>query len=179
MGGLGSGRGLLHDAKTAAEDCTVLSADELTRSKLLRSAHWKSGSLAWQDSFTGEEVSSVGYELNTHDPQKPWLRLHYTHTRTGEELDYKLGLTYTTTPWSARRWFFLCPPMANDRPCGRRVGKLYLPPGARYFGCRHCYELTYTSCQENHKLDSMFNLLAKDTGMDPKTVKRLLREDWD
>jgi hypothetical protein len=68
--------------------------------------------------------------------------------------------------------------VASDRPCGRRVGKLYLPPGASYFGCRHCYELTYKSCQESHKLDSMFKLLAKDTGMDPKTVKRLLREDW-
>ena len=58
------------------------------------------------------------------------------------------------------------------------MGKLYLPPGARYY-CRHCYELTYTSCQESRKFDAMFKLLAKDTGMDPKTVKRLLREDWD
>jgi hypothetical protein len=31
------------------------------------------------------------------------------------------------------------------------VGKLYLPPPARYFGCRHCHDLTYTSCQEHDK----------------------------
>ena len=29
------------------------------------------------------------------------------------------------------------------------MGKLYLPPGARYFGCRRCHELTYRSCQEH------------------------------
>ena len=28
---------------------------------------------------------------------------------------------------------------------------LYLPPGARYFGCRHCYNLTYRSAQEHDK----------------------------
>jgi hypothetical protein len=31
------------------------------------------------------------------------------------------------------------------------MGKLYLPPGGRYFGCRHCYGLTYRSCQEHDK----------------------------
>jgi hypothetical protein len=170
---------LLHDANTVVEDCTVLSADVLTRDKLLRSGSWSSGSLTWQNSLTGEEASSVGYQLNTHDPSNLWLRLHYTITRTGEKLDYKLGLTCTTTPWCARRWFFICLEVVNEQPCGRRVGKLYLPPGARKFGCRHCHELTYKSCQESHKFESLFKLLAKDTDMDPKTVKWLLREDWD
>jgi hypothetical protein len=31
------------------------------------------------------------------------------------------------------------------------VGKLYLPPHCRYFGCRHCHDLTYTSCQQHDK----------------------------
>jgi hypothetical protein len=36
--------------------------------------------------------------------------------------------------------------------CGqRRMGKRSLPPGDRYFGCRHCCELTYTSCQDRDK----------------------------
>ena len=29
------------------------------------------------------------------------------------------------------------------------MGKLYLPPGGRYFGCRHCHDLTYRSRQES------------------------------
>jgi hypothetical protein len=36
-------------------------------------------------------------------------------------------------------------------PCGRRVSALYLPPGAKWFGCRHCYELTYESAQTHDK----------------------------
>ena len=31
------------------------------------------------------------------------------------------------------------------------MAKLYLPPGSRYFGCRRCHRLTYTSCQEHDK----------------------------
>src|SRR5437667_350708 len=42
------------------------------------------------------------------------------------------------------RWWGRC-------PCGRRVGKLYLPAGATRFACRHCHGLTYTSCQEHDK----------------------------
>ena len=29
-------------------------------------------------------------------------------------------------------------------------GKLYLPPGGKYYGCRHCYDLTYESSQTSH-----------------------------
>ena len=39
----------------------------------------------------------------------------------------------------------------NDRPCGRRVQKLYLPPGGRQFGCRHCYHLGYETRKLNAK----------------------------
>jgi hypothetical protein len=59
-------------------------------------------------------------------------------------------------------------------PCGRRAGKLYLPPGGRYFGCRLCHGLTYTSCQESHKYDAAFRRLARDTGFDFATVKRVM-----
>jgi hypothetical protein len=30
------------------------------------------------------------------------------------------------------------------------VEKLYLPMGARLFGCRKCHNLTYRSCQKAH-----------------------------
>ena len=35
----------------------------------------------------------------------------------------------------------------NNVACGRRVRKLYL--SGRYFGCRHCHNLTYRSRQES------------------------------
>jgi hypothetical protein len=41
--------------------------------------------------------------------------------------------------------------MVSGQACNRRVGKLYFPPGGRYFGCRHCYCLTYRTVQEHDK----------------------------
>jgi hypothetical protein len=54
------------------------------------------------------------------------------------------------------------------------VGKLYLPPPGRCFGCRHCDRLTYTSCQEGHEFDGLYLLLAANTGQDVADVKRLM-----
>jgi len=36
---------------------------------------------------------------------------------------------------------------------------LYLPAGSLYFGCRHCYDLTYRSCQDSHKRDFLADLI--------------------
>lgn len=49
-----------------------------------------------------------------------------------------------------RRYFFVCPGR-DGRPCGRRAGKLYLPPGELYFRCRQCHNLTYRSSKEHDK----------------------------
>ena len=71
--------------------------------------------------------------------------------------------------------------MGKHNPsCKMRVSKLYLPPGATYFGCRTCYHLTYTSCQECHKYDSMFAGLAASMwdwypGLTGKDVRALLK----
>jgi pyruvate-formate lyase-activating enzyme len=43
------------------------------------------------------------------------------------------------------------------------VAKLYLPPGSRYFGCRHCHNLTYQSCKEHDKrVDALAKLPYKE-----------------
>ena len=48
----------------------------------------------------------------------------------------------------------------------RRVLKLYLG-GGKYFGCRHCYCLTYESCQEH---DARVDALRRD----PERLRRIL-----
>jgi hypothetical protein len=47
----------------------------------------------------------------------------------------------------------------------------------RYYGCRHCYDLTYTSCQESYKNDAMFRGLARDAGMSFDEVRRMWNEE--
>jgi hypothetical protein len=48
----------------------------------------------------------------------------------------------------------LVAPLPTDREGRPRdcwVGKLCLPPGERYFGCRHCHGLTYASRKESRR----------------------------
>ncbi len=89
-----------------------------------------------------------------------FVRLSYTWvwTATGqtESADYHVTLTATRPRFEGLRWWFVCPLVIRGRPCGRRVGKLYLPPASRYFGCRTCHDLTYTSAQTHDKRRDFF-----------------------
>ena len=65
----------------------------------------------------------------------------------------------------------------------RKVAKLYLPPNATSFGCRHCYNLSYTSrnrptANYTKTLQQIADLLEKPTywtynGKPTKKAKRL------
>jgi hypothetical protein len=144
---------------------------------VLRPGVHGTGSITWTNSHTGEQVSSVACEVNTRDPANSWLRLHYAVTGSGERADYRIGLSGVRTPWGATRWFFFCPLLAGGgRPCGRRVGRLYLPPGGKYFGCRHCRRLTYASCKESHRHDALYRLMARGTGWRTADVRRAMKE---
>jgi hypothetical protein len=174
MGGSGSGRWGWHDKKTTVEECLVLSAGKLVRDGIIAQSPG-SGWLWWTSTATGERTASVGYNREIDDDLVV-LRLRYTVTRRGDyKHDVEEWIPLRTTPSAVggRRWWFTCPLVANGRPCGRRVGKLYLPPGARYFGCRHCHDLTYTSCQESHRYDRLFGRLAADTGVNERLVKTM------
>jgi len=173
MGGSGSGwRGW---SKTTVASCLVLSAAKLMRFGVLRSNVRCSGSVTWTNTDTGGETSSIGFAADT-GPDFGSVRLHYTRTSTGEAMDYHVNLTTTPLPWGGRRWWFMCPLTVNGRYCGRRVGKLYLRPGRQYFGCRHCHNLTYTSCQESHKFDRLYALIGGQLGESPADVARMMRE---
>jgi hypothetical protein len=64
-------------------------------------------------------------------------------------VDYKVRLVTTTPHYGGLRWWFICPLVRRDGGPPRRVAKLYLPPGGKYFGSREGYGLTYRSCQES------------------------------
>jgi hypothetical protein len=153
MGGLGSGAHYYHwwrpRKKTVVEECRALDANRWMREKVLAPGVHLSGGWTWRNATTGEQTSAIGYEVCTREMAEPWVRLHYTFTRDGQAVDYRVRLTTTRPRFGGLRWWFVCPLIVGGRPCERRVGKLYLPPGARYYGCRRCYGLTYKSCQEH------------------------------
>ena len=176
MGGSGSGshyhwwRG---SKKQTVQDCRTLDANRWMREGILKAGLDRWGSWRW--TYRSGNSFSVNYEVQTLDMDSPRVRLFYSWTLSGrgepQSADYHLRLTTTRPRFGGLRWWFLCP-LAG---CGRRVSKLHLPPGGRYFGCRHCYDLTYTSCQESRKYDGLARFLAGDLGTDLATAKELMR----
>jgi hypothetical protein len=172
MGGPGSGW-RSGSSKTPVEDCLVLSTARLMRIGLLRANLHRTASISWSDSYTEEKLSSIGFDPNIWN-EHGVARLYYSRSSTGEHMDYRVQLTSTSLPWGGRRWWFTCPLVISEKTCGRRVGKLYLPPGAEYFGCRQCYDLTYQSCQESHKHDGWAASLGSEFGLSAREVLRML-----
>ena len=86
-------------------------------------------------------------------------------------MDYVVRLDWTKLHNGGRRWWFLCPLEQEAGKAPRRVGKLHLPPGARYFGSRQAYGLTYQSSQESGKFKALFARMANDIGADPALIR--------
>jgi hypothetical protein len=74
-------------------------------------------------------------------------------------LQYIVKTSSSPCRYGGRRYSFICPLVRNGVPCSKRVRKLLLPPGARYFGCRACYGLCYESSRShNSHLDHLLRL---------------------
>jgi hypothetical protein len=152
MGGPGSGSWYRWNKKATVNDCLSLDINQLVRLGLVRG--YSVGSLRWTNTLTKEVTASIGFMLDTLRDDSLTMHLFYTRTeRNGykKNLNYSIELQATKPNFGGRRYWFTCPLTVNGWPCRRRVGKLYLPPGGKYFGCRHCYNLTYKSCQESDK----------------------------
>jgi hypothetical protein len=120
-----------------------------------------SGTWHWTSASTGEERASIDFEINTTGAElPPYVRLHYRLTKNGENLDYNVSLATTRPDWGGLRWWFICPLSVNGHTCGRRVRKLYLPRGGKYYGCRHCHDLSYESRRNDGKYAALFKAQA-------------------
>ncbi len=154
MGGFGSGQ--RWSKKARVEGCNTLDTSDLKRMKLLvPGVTNRNGSLEWRRTGQTEPSSSVGYTL-TVGRVTGSLRLNYHMKQGGEKLDYAISMVTTGCHLGGVRWWFVCPLSWNGVACGRRVRKVYLH--GKYFGCRHCQNLAYTSSQES---DSRVYALAR------------------
>ncbi|MDH4203412.1 MAG: hypothetical protein OEV87_11045 [Phycisphaerae bacterium] len=135
-----------YDSKTTVEQATQLSIFKLKEFGLLR-GHCGS-TLTWTRRLSGHETS-IGIWVDIH---QLYAKVNYTNTNgyTGEktDLDYKIPLTTTPCHLGGVRYWFICPLTVDGVYCGRRVGTLYLASG-KYFGCRHCHNLSYESRNES------------------------------
>ncbi len=96
---------------------------------------------------------TVGVRVSICDDEEKYAEFIYTQTDnfTGEkkDFDYKVPLVETACHFGGTRYWFECNLIKDGKRCGRRVGVLY--KGGDWFGCRHCYELTYSSRNTNRK----------------------------
>ncbi len=152
------------DKKTTVEECRSLWAANFHRQGVLKpTVAFTSGTVTWRNQ-SDEIVSSLGFSFRQQPA--PTLTLFYTLTRaaTGEKQDLRYDIELATTPcwYGGLRYWFICPLVKNGCSCRRRITKLYLPPSGSYYGCRHCYNLTYESCQQH---DARVDRLVKNPSL--------------
>jgi hypothetical protein len=100
------------------------------------------------------------------------LVLRYRINSSDENLDLRITLVTTRPNFGGLRFWFICPLNVGGRRCQRRVAKLFLPPGGKYFGCRHCHDLSYTSSQEAHIFDDLWAIIAERAGVGIEVLRR-------
>jgi len=142
MGGMGSGSWYRFDKKSTVEESLTVAMRDF-RGKIYPHS---SGAFTW--TWASGNSASIGYRVTWRDV--PIITLTY-RWRDREDVAIPIRLQTTPTNFNGRRWWFSCPLVRGTRCCLRRVGKLYLPPGAKYFGCRLCHDLTYESSQKAHQ----------------------------
>jgi hypothetical protein len=170
MGGYGSG--WQGSKKSTVEGSLVLTASSLVRKKALLPGARTSGSWAW--TYDGEDRphATIGYEADLTDQ-------HNEASASSPEGRPAGGLQGPARDHRAelRGASVICPLVRRDGGPPRRVAKLYLPAGGKYFGSREGYGLTYTSCQESGKDRGLFRRLAAEMGTDEATVRAALRQE--
>ena len=139
MGGMGSGRPS-YSGRDTVEACRSLDVNKLNRLGCLRPG-WSG---AWQWTRDGERVAFINLRSETDR-----VVLSYRYRYAGgdwQEVDEPVAIVRVPCRYGGSRPYFLCPGVVNGTACRRRVAKLYGP--GRYFLCRHCYRLAYSSQSE-------------------------------
>lgn len=138
MGGFGSGR---QGGRGAAENRCPLDIGRLRRSGIF-TAGWRG---SWEWSLNGEKVSSIGIEGGRHV-----IVLRYRNERYGEEAQHiveQVPIVWRGCRYGGQRPYFACPGVVNGVVCRRSVTKLYSV--GKYYVCRHCGRLSYSSQSED------------------------------
>jgi len=136
MGGLGSGSWYRWDKKDTTESQHRVDIRYLRKNGFLHSGC--SGTLTWTS--YGDETGSIRFQV-----MNGFIKLMYSIRVYGddwEDIKEQVPLTWTPCNYGGQRPWFICPIIG----CGHRVAVLY--GAGRYFACRHCYDLTYASQQE-------------------------------
>jgi hypothetical protein len=149
MGGYGSGR---PSGKQKAEEFRSLDVNRFHREGILTDG--RRGHLVW--SRDGAEIAQIDYHVN-----EARLVLDYRVRQNGGDwgtISQPVPLIYAQCHYGGQRPYFQCLGIVNGQTCRRRVIKIYA--AGKYFLCRHCYNLAYSS-QSEEKSDRMLRRANK------------------
>jgi hypothetical protein len=134
------------------EDSLVIDINQLLRAGL---GDGRARAVSWES--RGQEVASADCRLAGGRLMVMMVRTDKASGLRHLELH---DIETTTSPcnYGGERHWLICPGrvkeleelgvrnfLGDGGQCGRRVSKLYRPPGSRRFLCRHCYDLRYLS----------------------------------
>ena len=132
---------------------------------------YKYSTISWGDNGSQGSISAQVSICN----EEKYVQFIYTQTdrSTGEKQDfnYKVPIIETPCHFGKTRHWFQCSLYKDGQYCGRRVGVLY--KNGDWFGCRHCYDLTYSSRKENRKYRyyPLFRILELEAKLDKEYKK--------
>ena len=158
MGGDGSGN-FRPPLKDLVESCWELSIGDLVRDGMIQPWHTVGAALV-KDHRTGNSVRRAHCEVDAAEEKDRGLTIFCTVPFVARQLsiEERIGLTASWPHFGGQRWWFSCP----NRPCGKRVGKVYLLPGvSTRFACRACHRLVYKSSQQAHRNEKLLAYLAR------------------
>ena len=135
--------------RLTVEQCRVLGVESMQRDGVFRSATGSSWTHLWKE-YSGFIQAALGYVFVR---ERDELALMIDPDQAKQYLGmrilgrYTILITSTRPHFGGTRFWFRCPVTRDGALCGRQVGRLYLPPDTKIFGCRSCYNLTYKSAQ--------------------------------
>ena len=150
--------------RLTVEDCPLcLCVASFHRAGVFDCSAGATGPLSWSNP-SGEQLGRLEWRLDHSGPTGLAIYIRRQVIRFGVPVDEQTMPVATVRPHlGGKRFWFLC-------ACGKRAGRLYLPPGQRMFRCRHCYNLTYGSTQTQDK--RKYDMLR-----DPTALRAALRSD--
>lgn len=149
------------DKKTEANPLKKLEISWIKKQGYLKPNSMTSTTVTWTHGMSGKKSSISMSVIN--QGTNPHVQLQYTQTEeNGDKKDFDYNIQLVTTPchYGGDRYWFICPLTINGKYCGRRVGVVY--KAGDYFGCRHCYNLSYESRNESrsNRFYPLFQILG-------------------
>jgi hypothetical protein len=148
-----------------AEECLI----SVGTFRVRRKGTWQTaGAIEWRSERTGRLAGIARYRINGIPGAEP--RRKFPANSAGAPVlvlatgDFAQTIYFRSSAVTyGRRFYFAC-------DCGRKCGKLFLPPGGNRFTCRWCHKLRYDS--QRHECDWFYRPLAASTGVKKRILKK-------